>query len=240
MHAHPYFSLLYIIDCDDFPSRLGDCEIRFKKNQLCLQPPNTLHTPTDQYTGSKSAIAIRFNLNDANLITQIGHEPSVIICDTILKLGEFENEILSQNELNSKTFELLTMFLNSPSRRIIAAENTKDSTADFIKLIKYMYTNYDQNIALTDMAKIMHMEPTYFAKRFKALYNITPKNYLYSVRLFRSLDILMYTNISIASIAEKVGFKNVSAFCTSFRRAYNLSPGEYRKQAQQRKFDIML
>lgn len=243
MHAHSYYTFLYIIESEPFPLHLNGTEVIYKRNRLYLQPPNTLHTPTDQFAGSRNSIAIRFDVNSHELMQSLGEYPSLINCDEetkrlILKISDFENHPLPQNELNKHLLELITIYTNTELRKIILPCLNDSPNKPFIKLIQYMYINYDKTITLSDMAKVIHMEPTYFAKKFKALYNMTPINYLYSVRLFRSLDMLMYTNLSIAIIAEKVGFKNVASFCTAFRRSYGLSAGAYRKAAQQKKFDI--
>ncbi len=243
MHAHSYYNFLYIIESDPFPLQFNGSEVIFKRNWLYLQPPNTLHTPTDQFAGSRISISVRFEVNSPELVHSLGEYPSVINCDEeakslILKIGDFENQPLSQSELNKNLLKLISIFLNKEHRKTILPCEKNDPNHSFVKLIRYMYVNYDKSITLSDMAKVVHMESTYFAKKFKASYNMTPINYLYSVRLFRSLDMLMYTNLSIAVIAEKVGFKKVASFCTAFKRAYGLSAGEYRKAAQQRKFDI--
>ena len=243
MHAHSYYNFLYIVETESFPLQFNGTEVFFKNNQLYLQPANTLHTPTDQFTGSRTSISIRFDVTSPELMQILGEYPSVINCDEkirklIFEMSNFEINPLSAAELNEKLLELISAFLATKLRKTIPPCEDTASGKVFFKLIRYMYVNYDKSINLSDMAKIMHMEPTYFAKKFKSYYNMTPINYLYSVRLFRSLDMLMYTNLSIAAIAEKVGFKNVASFCTAFRRSYGLSAGEYRRAAQQRKFDI--
>ena len=245
MHAHPYFSLTYIIECDNFTHHLNGCEVISESRQLILQPPNTLHTPTNKFKGKRNSISIRFNINDENLKKQIPKDPCISYCSNdlaklILKTSDFENNPLSNEQLQHNISKILELFLASPYKKIIVDKAHIENSNNFIGLIKHMYENYDRNITLKDMAEFSHMEATYFAKKFKSTYNISPINYLYSVRLFRSLDILMFTNLPIAVIAEKVGFKNVAAFCTAFRRAYGLSPSEYRKEAQSRKFDVVL
>jgi len=244
MHAHPYFSLTYVIECDNFIQHLNGCSVLTKSNQIILQPPNTLHTPTNKFERKRNSISLKFNEINQELINMISENPSICYCnDDIKKLifatADFENNPLKTNQLEDNILKILELFITSPNKATIVYEKNPEDENNFIELIKYMYKHYDENLSLKDMAEVVHMESTYFAKKFKSLYNITPINYLYSVRLFRSLDILMYTNLSIACIAESVGFKNVAAFCTAFRRAYNLSPTEYRRQSQQRKFDIV-
>lgn len=243
MHAHSYYNFMYIIDSEFFPIKFNGKDVIFQKNQLWLQPPNTLHTPTDQFTGTTTSISIRFQVNSAKLIEQLGDNPKVINCDETIRclidsISNFEENPLSQSELNENIMKLISAFLKTSPQKIILSNHIDELSQTFINLIRYMYVNYDKRITLTDMAKVVHMEPTYLVKKFKSLYNMTPVNYLYSVRLFRSLDMLMYTNLSIAKISEKTGFKNVSSFCTAFKRAYGLSAGEYRKAAQKRKFYI--
>ena len=136
--------------------------------------------------------------------------------------------------LGVKAEKLLYKLASASSKTEIAnSSSSEDGENEFIPLIKYICEHYYEDLSLSDLANLTHTEKTYFVKKFKSIYNITPINYLYSVRLSRSLDELTFSDLSIEDIALSVGFKRTSAYCSAFKRAYDISPGEYRKRAKQ-------
>ncbi len=239
MHAHHYCKLSYILDCDDFYTRINDCMVSYIPGNIYFMPAYTLHTPTNHYTGSVTSISMTFFISDERLSTTLSSPFFVPCTDELRKqfteLLNFKNsEKYDSDELNTKSEALLYALLNITSKKEII--NTSLSEADgneFIPLIKYICEHYYEDLTLSDLANLTHTEKTYFVKKFKSIYNITPINYLYSVRLSRSLDELTFSDLSIEQIALSVGFKRTSAYCSAFKRAYDISPGEYRKRAKQ-------
>ncbi len=247
-HSHPYYKLLYVIDSDPFISYVDDREVVFSKNQLYLLPPFTLHTPKNHYGGFLSHICIKFYVKDNNTRKKIGDIPTFSDCSSKMSDILFEMvELAKKHEIDKRGCtnvfrnlldSFIGLYIASNPISIQEQSGTEEAKHEFLPLIKYLYSHYSEDINLDDMANFMHMEKTHFAKKFKSKYNITPVNYLYSLRLTLSLDELMYTNISTQSLAKKMGFFNVSAYCNAFKKAYGISPTEYRKRSQNRKFVI--
>ena len=74
------------------------------------------------------------------------------------------------------------------------------------------------------------MEKGYFIKQFKKCFNITPMNYIQAVRINRSLNLIEYTDMSIAKIEEEIGFLNQNSFIKAFKSLYSVTPNDYRKK----------
>ena len=163
-------------------------------------------------------------------------------CDTVLHSLFSDIAEISKEKDVSKTDLLYSLFsdliskLCSAKRLPLVSKESCQYDTSFINVLKYMYANCDKEIDLEELANIAHMERTAFAKKFKSLYKITPINYLYSIRLSRSLDLLMLPNISISEIARKIGFKRATAFSSAFVRAFGMTPTEYRDKAILRMF----
>lgn len=238
VHAHHYCKLEYIIECDGFAIRINDCKTQYKPGYIFFQPAYTLHTPTNRYAGEVQKLSMSFFIN-TDFSKEIGDAPFCLPCPEDMK--ELFYEILEDKKkapesigaINVKAERLLKTVAASPLRRDIAREAENDGEgAEFLGLVKYICEHYYEDLTLADLANFVYKEKTYFAKKFKSIYNITPVNYLYAVRLSRSLDELTFSDASIEQIALKVGFKSASAYCSAFRRAYDIAPKEYRKRAK--------
>jgi signal transduction histidine kinase/ligand-binding sensor domain-containing protein/DNA-binding response OmpR family regulator len=67
-------------------------------------------------------------------------------------------------------------------------------------------------------------------RKFNALTNMTVKEFVRSIRLKRSAQLLMEKKMNITEIAFSVGFKDLSHFRKCFHREYGMSASEYINQ----------
>jgi AraC-like DNA-binding protein len=99
------------------------------------------------------------------------------------------------------------------------------------KVVQYMMQNFQKNIRVNDLLAIAHMSNSSFCNLFKETYRMTFKDYLLKVRVGYACRQLMEDNKSIAEIAFKSGFENLSNFNRQFKKIKNLTPKEYANQA---------
>ena len=95
----------------------------------------------------------------------------------------------------------------------------------------YMNFNYNTNISLEDIANSIHMSPNYFHKLFTSACGISPLQYLTGLRIEKAKAELMYSERSVAQIAESCGFNSYTYFCTVFKSNCGVTPGEFRKSS---------
>ena len=68
-----------------------------------------------------------------------------------------------------------------------------------------------------------------FFARFGELVGQTPARYLARWRMRAAADILARTDLPLATVAQRVGYKNEQAFARAFRRVMGESPRSYRE-----------
>lgn len=109
----------------------------------------------------------------------------------------------------------------------------QEETADKIqRAAQYISEHFSQWLSLEDVAEYVHMEKTYFSKRFKALTGFGFLDYLTQTRLRAAESLLSCTEMSIGSISEACGFSGSNYFADVFRRYHGVSPTEYRANAK--------
>ena len=233
LHAHPYYSLIYVADCDLFTTYIDGCATGYLPGHVYFNPPDTLHSPKNRFSGMVSSVSLKLYISDNSLAEELGYLPFCVKCDEELK-ALFSKSILLTNTIEpdslSRLYENTESILGkliSSSKCIIQSEGDVYDT-HFIRVLKYMHKNCARDIDLGELANVAHMERTAFARKFKSLYKITPINYLYSIRLSRSLDYLMSPDMPIAEIAGMVGFRRATAFTAAFTRTFAMTPTEYR------------
>lgn len=149
------------------------------------------------------------------------------------------NEIVTEMNNNQPGFDIL---LKSYCMRLIVlllretycdGEKQKPSPLSFKSsekstivrtIIAYMNNNYNEDISLDKMAKATYLSPVYISKIFKEETGYSPINYLISIRLQKSRQLLESGNISVKEAAERVGYKDAYYFSKLFKKYYGFSP----------------
>ncbi|MDP4133496.1 MAG: AraC family transcriptional regulator [Bacillota bacterium] len=95
--------------------------------------------------------------------------------------------------------------------------------------LKYIDENYQEEITLDFLSKLLNLNPYYFCRLFKKATNSTFTEYLNFVRVCKSEKQLYSSTKTISEISMEVGFSSVSYFNRVFRKFKNCTPTEYRK-----------
>ncbi|WP_347924048.1 AraC family transcriptional regulator [Pontimicrobium sp. SW4] len=97
-------------------------------------------------------------------------------------------------------------------------------------IMDFTMQNYHHQISLDDVAKVSAMTKNAFCKYFKKRTNKTYFRFLNELRVENASKLLLANNdFSIAEIADKSGFNNISNFNRQFKMIKQLVPSEYRK-----------
>ena len=94
--------------------------------------------------------------------------------------------------------------------------------------VEYITKNYTQTISIIDLAKKANMSESNFFAVFKKSFGCSPISYLNHYRISLAADLLIETNSTISEIGYKVGITDPLYFSKLFKKAYGISPKEYR------------
>lgn len=97
------------------------------------------------------------------------------------------------------------------------------------KTMIYLENHYQEKLKLADVADLFTLSENYFAAQIK---QTTDKNFtdlLLEVRIKKAKELLMGTNLSIAEIAEAVGYADYFYFTKVYKKATGLTPAQFRK-----------
>lgn len=131
-------------------------------------------------------------------------------------------------QANGILFQIMAMLFNDVNFQ--ESSWGKNSIVDEIKF--YLNINYAEKIKLQDVAKSFGIHPNYLTRIFHEKYGISPKQYLIDLKLKKARRLLTTTELSISVIANSLGFDDQLAFTKIFKKAFTVSPSEYRKQSQ--------
>ncbi|MFD0680681.1 MULTISPECIES: response regulator transcription factor [unclassified Paenibacillus] len=114
---------------------------------------------------------------------------------------------------------------------VIDSMNPHASTGRGIEQIKdYLDKHFHEDTSLTWLAEHFHFSPQYISKRFKEVYHTTIVAYLTDLKMEKAKALLKGTALSIADIANQLGYEDENYFSKVFKKQVGLSPFPYRKE----------
>jgi len=87
---------------------------------------------------------------------------------------------------------------------------------------------FDMNLSVSTLSSVFHYSPDYLSRLFAQNKHETIMRYLTNKRMESAAELLLYTNLSIAHIAERVGYRSAGYFTQGFRKKYGITPYSYR------------
>jgi AraC family transcriptional regulator len=104
------------------------------------------------------------------------------------------------------------------------------SKAQIRYVMTFIEDHLEQDLSLDAIANLVQLSPHYFASLFKQTIGQSPHQYVVHRRIERSKQLLKRSELSIADVAQCVGFQNQSHFTTAFRRIVGCTPKVHRSQ----------
>lgn len=97
------------------------------------------------------------------------------------------------------------------------------------KMLAYLYSHYDQDITLADIAGAAHISRSEAGRCFRAYLGCSPVEALIRYRLQAARRLLGQTTLTLQQISDACGFHSANYFSRQFRKRYGHSPGENRR-----------
>lgn len=98
--------------------------------------------------------------------------------------------------------------------------------------VRFFHENYNKQICIEDYAIDHNMSVSWFIRNFKEYTQMTPAQYILSLRISNAQTLLESTNYNVTEIAEMIGYDNPLYFSRIFKKQSGMSPSEFRKQLQ--------
>lgn len=87
----------------------------------------------------------------------------------------------------------------------------------------------DEQLTLDDLAKIAMFSKFHFARMFRRVTGVSPRRFLYALRMQEAKRLLVTTSLSVTAISFQVGYHSVGTFTSRFTASVGVSPTVYRR-----------
>lgn len=94
---------------------------------------------------------------------------------------------------------------------------------------EYIQNNFDKDISLDDVSRVVNISPYYFSKIFKDGTGENFIEYLTNIRIDKAKELLSSTDYSMKEICCMVGYSEPNYFSRSFKKNVGVTPTEYKE-----------
>ncbi|WP_335964869.1 AraC family transcriptional regulator [Galbibacter sp. PAP.153] len=132
--------------------------------------------------------------------------------------------------LHAKVLELLLLQLDQCRFDSVAPTSTL-SEVDAAKIEKakeHIINNYNAQITIPKLAKLIGTNEFTLKKGFKELVGTTVFGYINDLKMYKAKKLLTQKNISISQVSEMVGYKNPQHFSTAFKKKFGIVPSKFK------------
>lgn len=157
--------------------------------------------------------------------------------ETLRQLQELMTAMCKESEIErfSSLIKILAIIANPENTHAVGKPIVEDKRTKRIQKIQlYVMNNYQNLITLDEIAQLVSLDRSSFCIFFKKTIGKTFFTYLTECRIEASCQMITKTSMTIAEICYSSGFKDVPYYNRVFKKIKNLTPTEYRNQAQQK------
>lgn len=149
----------------------------------------------------------------------------------------FAEQILKDYEGNGKLFtENANLYFSLIINEVLAlaskipVPNVKRGSNELINSVKkYLDGHFLEDISVKSLSEKFYINKTTLMHAFKKSVGVGVYDYVIKKRLQESKNWLKISNMTVAQISERCNFSNPSYFVQYFKKAYGITPIEYRK-----------
>lgn len=124
---------------------------------------------------------------------------------------------------------LLSIYTSFCSENLQHFDNKAEALVEKIRqCILQQYENADLNVAW--IARQLNYTPNYISRVFCEQTGIPISACIIQMRMDKAIELLCHSEMSIAEIAQKVGYPNANYFAKAFHKYTGTSPTDYRKK----------
>ncbi|MBO5486502.1 MAG: helix-turn-helix transcriptional regulator, partial [Eubacterium sp.] len=126
-------------------------------------------------------------------------------------------------------YELFLLVVDKRLQKV--PEGDKEIYVSYVKdACLYMEEHMkDEELSIVQVAEYVFLNPVYFGRVFKAVKEMSFRQYLLQIRMEKAKQLLVSTTMTVTEICQEVGIPNGSYFAKLFKQYTGQSPTEYKK-----------
>lgn len=144
--------------------------------------------------------------------------------ENILELAEYNQDKFTEISVIIKIVSMLIKISRS-----VNSEEQKSEFSMGQTLIKYIYAHSSEKLTVMKLATIFFMSEAKVRKYIESFSTLTFNELLYKIRIQKTEELLLYTDLNLEEIAQISGFVDGSHITKVWNMKKNMTPASYRQ-----------
>lgn len=250
IHFHDEFEVVYVIE-GEINLKNGNCEYLLKKDDIFILNAKEIHSY--YCTDKKNKVAIlqidfRYYEDENNplensfFITDMKDKNNKklealkeafigILFEKIEERPGYEKRMSEMTGELLKTLSNHFQYFSIEDGKFVNKVNSNRSKVQserLMRIIDYMYGNYNRKLTLTEISQNEHLSLYYLSHLMKASVGMSFQELLNFIRVEESEKLLLDTDKKISIIAEECGFSSTRYYLKYFSMWFDHNPIEHR------------
>lgn len=153
-------------------------------------------------------------------------------------LGRLHREVREQkagsNELAESYLKTMVLLLNRLVGSEVAGPPKSAKLARVQALENLIASKFREQWSVTQYADALRLTPTHLNRLVREVRGVTVHDLVMARVLEEARRLLVFTAVSVATVAEQLGFTDAAYFIRCFRKRTGVTPGHYREAERQR------
>lgn len=223
--SHEFFCLVYMVSGKRTVT-INDCSYVLNEGEFILIPPYAKHSFGDEYKEFTALQAVFTVSGDDRRLTAISaqnwrltRKEEKTLRLTIACFKHWLDEDVAAAEEAVCYFGVFLRQIQSIAAPELKERKLQDSELPLLnKIIAYLAANRHRHVTVAELSKKFHISGSTLRQHFRKKMNVSIGHYQLVRRLNRGMALLHSTDLSVAEIAEKVGFASANGFMLAIKR----------------------
>ena len=147
------------------------------------------------------------------------------------KIRSFNGSELTTRLFFKSKIDELTAIIIQKAEEFRCEDDRKIAASDrhaVARIMEYVNAHLSKNFLLSDLASESYMSVSKFKYVFKAVTGQSFSDYITQKRMELACELLVQSNLYVAEIAYRLGYKNAGSFSVQFKNYTGVLPSNYR------------
>ena len=151
-------------------------------------------------------------------------------CIREIERKEYGYDVRVHAEISSLLIEIIRLWQADGLSMQKIFSVCAETEATINNITEYIDRHVGEPLKVNELAEMCHMSYSHFAKCFRELYGRSCKDYVELIKIEKGEELLLFTDSSLSSISQELGFSDCSHFIRTFRKWKNSTPAQFRLQ----------
>ena len=236
--SHEFFCLVYMVSGKRTVT-INDCSHVLNAGEFILIPPYAKHSFGDEYKEFTALQAVFTVSGDDRRLTAISaqnwrlsRKEEKTLRQTIACFKRWLDEDVAAAEEAVCYFGVFLRQIQSIAAPELKERKLQDSELPLLnKIIAYLAANRHRHVTVAELSGKFHVSVSTLRQHFRKKMNVSIGHYQLVRRLNQGMALLHSTDLSVAEIAEKIGFSSANGFALAIKRECGgATPKRFRKK----------